>query len=412
MRAAIFGTFDIGNFGDLMFPIIAAHGLSENGVDDVTKYSYQRKTSSSWFYDVEPIQDFPVHLEAEGVDLVLIGGGHLVHFNRAMAHGYGPSDPRIPHPLGFWWVPAIAARFGGIPAALNAVSVDDSIPRWAGPLMEAFLDALGYVAVRDNQSRKRLQQFANQRVELNVVPDTVHGIPDLVQRGVFSDRFWKLSNEIGLGRDYIIVQPSMGLRRFKDPIGSLVQDAIRQGFDVLELPIFHENVDVAGYLRTSGSIKSIAEWPDPLLLAELIANSQSVIGISLHLSIVASAYGIPVHRPRYSPTSKFVALDGLPNLVWLDDADKLKWIDSSNVDLSEVNDRRLRITEHWSRIGELARETGSPPCVRGWNQILQTPAAFRGASGTRDKLETIHEEGSRRMHLVAHAVRSRMLRSR
>ncbi|MCV7177491.1 polysaccharide pyruvyl transferase family protein [Mycolicibacterium sphagni] len=405
MKSAIFGTFDIGNFGDLMFPIIAERKLSEFGHVDMTRFSYRGKRADSWYYDVEAIQNFPEHVG--DTSLVIVGGGHLVHFDRLMSQGYYPTDRRIPHPLGFWWVPALAARMAGIPAALNAVSVASQIPRWAEPLMGSFLDSLDYVAVRDSQSKMLLRRYAAGDVDINVVPDTVHSVPDLIERGVHSDKFTKFLAATGMGSDYIIVQPSDGFRRYGDTVEAMISDALAQGLDVLELPIFNEVVDSAGSSRFSQAVKHADEWPEPILLAEIIANAQSVIGISLHLSIVASAYGIPVHRPSYSRESKFVALDGLPNISFLDSSPNLSLRNPDRVDLSEVERRRSALNEHWRRIHDLAQDCATARRPVGWDLILQTPSAFRRAGGIRDKVETMRLETRRRGHFVAHAIRTR-----
>lgn len=394
-----------------MFPIIAERKLSELGAADITRFSYRPKNSDSWCYDVEPIQSFPNHIG--DTQLVIIGGGHLVHFSRAMAQGYGPSDRRIPHPLGFWWVPAVAARMAGIPAALNAVSVDPSIPRWAEPLMTAFVDSLDYVAVRDLQSQVRLRRFAASGAEIKVVPDTVHSVSDFVQRGSHSAAFSDFSARVGLGSDYVIVQPSMILRDHRESVGRLIADAVREGFDVLELPIFREGVDVGGFYGSHRCVKTLSEWPDPLLLAEIIANSRSVIGVSLHLSIVAAAYGIPIHRPRYSSESKFAALDGLPGMIWLESSAGLRWrgTPDSDVDLTEVERRKRVINEHWARIYELTESPRCPGRTRGWDQILQTPDAFRRAGGVRHGLPEVRRDTSIRVRFLAHAVRTRRWRT-
>lgn len=404
MKAAIFGTFDIGNFGDLMFPIVAEHKLNELGPLQLARFSYRAKDSDSWVYDVEAIQDFPKSIE--DTSLVLIGGGHLVHFSRFVAQGYGPTDDRIPHPLGFWWVPALAAHMAGIPVALNAVSVHPWQPRWAHPLMRSFLDSLDYVAVRDPQSKARLQPFANADTDIRVVPDTVHSISDLIVRGEHSAEFKELVSEIGLSSDYIVVQPAAGLRRESSLIRRLISEARAEGLDVLELPIFDETVDVVGIYQSSEAVKRIERWPRPLLLAEIIANSRAVVGISLHLGIVASAYGIPVHCPPYSNDSKFVVFDGLPNIVSLDPSSRLSLIDPNTVDISEVERRKAEINEHWQRTYELTNQETTRRC-RGWDQILQTPDAFRRSAGIRGQLDGLRMDISGRRRVAVHALLNR-----
>lgn len=401
-RTAIFGTFDIGNFGDLLFPFVAERKLSEMGAISINRFSYRMKLSQSWYYDVVPIQDFPDH--AGATDLAIVGGGHLVHFRRLMGSQYLPTDKRVPHPLGFWWVPALACSMSGIPVALNAVSVDEWHPKWARDLMKSFVDVLDYIAVRDRASQRRLQQYAAAGTEITVVPDSVFSISDLITRGELSDRFVKYAGDIGLTGDYIIVQPSFGLRRFSSQIDNLLCDAVAQGLDVLELPIFAEMVDPVG-LYGKTNIKQVTEWPEPLLLAELIANSRAVVGLSLHLSIVASAYGIPVHRPRYAPESKFSALDGLRNISYLDSSPNLTVLETA--DLSEAILKKDHLNAHWRRIYECAGDGRQSRQLRGWDQILATPEMFRRGSGLRDRLETFRLESIRRRQLLALAVRSR-----
>jgi lipopolysaccharide transport system ATP-binding protein len=355
------------------------------------------------------MQDLPGYVH--DLSLSILGGGHIIHFNRVMARGYHPTDERIPHPLGFWWVPAIACRSAGIPVALNAVSVDPWQPRWADPLMAAFVDSLDYVAVRDVQSQRQLARFASGDTEIRLIPDSVHSVSDLITRGAHSEEFKRFLSDLGLGERYVIVQPTSGLRHYEEIVDGMISDATSRGLDVLELPIFFELMDAIGYYDRLPAVKRARDWPAPLLLAELIANAESVIGLSLHLSIVASAYGIPVHRPSYAPTSKFVELDGLPNLVFLESSTKLTLRDPKHIDLTEVERRKGLLDEHWRRVYALASIRQGPRQIKGWEQIQLTPDLFRRAAGVRDRWQAFRVEMNRRGHFGVDAFRNRPIRS-
>ncbi len=402
MKIAMFGTFDIGNFGDLFFPIIAEQKLSELGPVTITRFSYRAKSHATWCYDVEPIQRFPEL--ADQFDLVIVGGGHLLHFNRHMALDYMPTDPTIPHPLGFWWLPAVAAAMAGIPAALHGVSADPAFPRWATPLLKAFTDSLDYVSVRDPKTHALLSKYAQPGQEIAIVPDSVFSVSDVLKRGAPSAAFKAFSEEIGLEPNYLIIQPSHALRRFKPEILNLAADAERRGWQVLELPIGYEIGNDIGFYGDVPGLKRVRSWPQPMLLAEIIANAQAVAGISLHLSVVASAYGVPVYRTPYADTSKFILLRDLPNIRFLtDDAPLVGWSDAEP-DLTVVQEHKARLDKHWRRISELARGPKRTPKARGWELLCDAPAAFRG---TRDLSDSVAElKGD--LHRQAQGMRYRL----
>lgn len=384
MKIAMFGTFDIGNFGDLLFPIVAERKL-DLAPAELDRYSYRRMNADSWCYDVLALQDFPEH--AEGYDLVLIGGGHLIHFVAEMAEGYGPTDRAIPHPLGFWWLPAVAARAMGLNVATHAVSCDGHLPRSADGLLAAFVESVDYLTVRDPVSQSRLEARSNSPASVAVVPDSVFSIPDLVRRDAATAAFQQFRVRAGLGERYIVVQPSYSLRRYHSDVLELAEAAKSRGWDVLELPIgFGIGNDVGFYAEGLG-FKRIERWPDPLLLAEIIANSEAVIGISLHLSIVASAYGIPVYRTPYAADSKFIALDGLPNIRFLGKSGTFGGIADRVPDLTVAERHAEALNLHWEKLRALA---GRPGCARSmphyWHMLCAAPAFAAGDVPLGDRL--------------------------
>jgi hypothetical protein len=91
----------------------------------------------------------------------------------------------------------------------------------------------------------------------------------------------------------------------------------QRGLALLELPISPALGDAPSALGGVEPVVSAPRWPSPVLLAEIIAHAEAVAAQSLHLSIVAVAAGVPVHRPAPAAGEKYEVVTGLPGVhVW------------------------------------------------------------------------------------------------
>lgn len=383
MKVSLFGTFDIANFGDVLFPYVTEAMLKARDPEvEIVRYSYRERRADSWFYDVRSIQSFPRAI-AE-TDLVLIGGGHLIHADQYMAPGYGPTDPAIPHPFGFWWLPAVAGRMAGVPVALNAVSVSDQFPDWCRPLLSSFAESIDYAAVRDTLSQRRLQGW-KPGLDVALVPDTIFAIDRLIERGKPSAVFEAFRRDHGLDRPYFIVQPSPSLRTELPVIHDLIAQAKARGWAVLELPIFQEKLNPVGVYRDVPGVTLTSYAPDPMLLAEVIANAEGVAGVSLHLTIVALVFGVPVYRKRYGAASKFVLLDGMDEIRFLDSKHPLG---EAGAPSQRIRAFQSILDQHYDRLTALARAGAARERrdAAGWQLLAAAPDRMRKARSFSETL--------------------------
>ncbi len=304
-QIGIFGTFDVQNYGDLLFPIIAEAELEERlGAVTLHRFSYHAKTLPHWPYKVTSVAELPQM--AANLDGILIGGGFLIRFDKKVAPAYKPPAPTIHHPTGYWLTPALIALQHNIPVVWNAPGMHcNEIPDWADPLMEMAFSLSSYIAVRDEPSRTALSRFANTD-KVTVVPDTAFGLARLLDKRLSSE-FDRLREAAGLTKPYIVIQAALGLDRFLSFVkkhADLLQD-----YQFLALPIGpvlgdHERIldsDLPGLAR-------LPVWPHPLLLAEVISKSAAVVGYSYHLAITALTSGVPVFTPIDLSTGKYSAL--------------------------------------------------------------------------------------------------------
>lgn len=406
MRVALIGTFDVGNFGDLLFPYVAEHKLREACPDvSVERFSYRTRRTNEWCYDVAPISALQARMQ--DFDCVIIGGGHLVHFSRDIAPGYVPEDGTLPHPLALWWLPAVAAAYAGVPVGTNALSVDARLPAWGDKFMASFVSALSYTGVRDPQSRNRLLR-AQPDSDVQIVPDTIFSISELVDRAQPTEAFEAFRSAHGLDRPYVILQPSPGLRRFTPELLALVKAAQARGLAVLELPIGFELGNDPGFYPADWGAIQVRSWPPPLLLAEIIANAEASFGISLHLSIVSSCFDIPVFRPPYERESKFNLLDDLPNIKHLGQGAEFDTRSDSPVsNHAAISQHREALDLHWQRLAALAstRSSEKRSVEALWPLLAAAPKHALRESSLAERAGEMRVSAGRQVRFTSHAAR-------
>lgn len=314
-QIGVCGTFDLENYGDLLFPLIAEAELIERlGAVKLQRFSYHARRPPGWPYAVTSLTDLPQLIG--NLDGILIGGGFIIRFDKEVAPAYGPPTGGIHHPTGYWLTPALLALQHGVPLIWNAPGMHcNDIPAWAGPLMNLAFSLSRYIAVRDEPSQTALARFAGA-AQINLVPDTAFGITRLLSAEP-SAEFERLRVTSGLTGPYIIIQAALGLESFQHFVKRHAQ-RLRE-YRILALPIGPVLGDDAAILEASelAGLVRLPFWPQPLLLAELISHAAGVVGHSYHLAITALANGVPVFTPTDISVGKYSALQGFKTLYHL-----------------------------------------------------------------------------------------------
>ena len=378
------GTFDVENYGDLLFPLVAEAELTERlGAVKLHRFSYHAKTPPGWPYLVTSAAELP--RMAGRLDGMLIGGGFIIRFDKDVAPGYGPPTPAIHHPTGYWLTPALIALQHGIPLIWNAPGMHcNEIPTWADPLMKLAFALSRYIAVRDGPSRAALARFTDI-ARIAVVPDTAFGVARLLgkQPSIESSRLREAS---GLTGPYIIVQAALGLDAFLRFIKN--QAHWLRDFRFLALPIGPVLGDHSAILGTDRpELVCLDTWPHPLLLAELIRQSEAVVGHSYHLAITALASGVPVFTPQNLSTGKYSALLGFETIFPLakDCEPDPQWFMARVGRTAPSAAARAtlgQLAQHWDGIAAVLRDGATatqPPLNRFWQSL---PSILEDAANT------------------------------
>lgn len=369
----IVGTFDVQNYGDLLFPILAEAELRERlGDVELHRFSYHARSAAEWPYAVTSLTELPAMLDQ--LDALLIGGGFLIRFDKYVADDYLPPSPHIHHPTGYWLTPALMALASGVPVAWNAPGMHcNDIPSWAEPLLELALGASAYVSVRDVPSKESLVPFAGPR-SIEVVPDTAFNLARIIGERE-SDTMRALRERAGLNGPYLVVQPIRW--RDADFPAFLKRHADRlAGYQLLALPIGPVLGDSTELLGDAASrFVQLPFWPEPALLAEVIRGASAVIGYSYHLAISALSFGVPVFTSVDLDTGKFTALRALETvhrLDSLDDPERFLAQLGRTTPPASVRATLPAVAAHWDRIAEVirgGRRRVAPEFARFWQHL-------------------------------------------
>lgn len=381
-QIGIVGTFDVRNFGDLLFPLIAEAELRERlGAVKLHRFSYHAKTPPDWPYSVTSVADLP-EVVAE-LDAMLIGGGFLIRFDKEVAPGYGPPDLSIPHPTGYWLTPALIALQRGIPVVWNAPGMHiNEVPRWARPLMRLALGLSAYVAVRDEPSRATLAPFV-EGDRVTVVPDTAFGITRLL-RAEPSDELRRLLRSARITKPYVLVQAADSMAWFPKFVKS--GKRLLSGFEFVALPIGPVLGDDASNLP---GFRELTTWPDPLLLAELISHAAAVVGHSYHLAITALTSGVPVFTWMDLSVGKFTALLDFETIYPLSAVQELgpAWFASrigKHKPLAAVETKLRPLSNHWDRVATAIRNGTGPSTAAAIARFWQSLPILLEAEAPED----------------------------
>lgn len=413
LQIGIFGTFDVENYGDLLFPLIAEAELSRRlGRIRLRPFSYHKRTPPDWPYSVTSLTELPRTVDLDGI---IIGGGHIIRFDKDVAHGYGPPNAAIHHPTGYWLVPALIGLHYGIPVVWNAPGVHGEIPAWADPLMKLAFTLSHYVSVRDGQAREALRRFAGGS-EIAVMPDTGLGVARLLNVGTPSPDFTRLRRDVNLTDPYIVVQANSFLRSFPHFLRNHPHLFGNYRLVLLPLGPVHRDSHTIFDDNIPGVVR-LSTWPHPRLMAELIANAVAAVGLSLHLSITALAFGVPMFRPSAYHGEKYETLADFGTVYRFDGDARAdpEWfaarlgrtdtLPAVRVAVSQLDDHWDRIAAVFSGISESKVLARNFVVGEFWQSL---PGVLEASEETSGQIAALHHSASWRVTAPLRFLRRRL----
>lgn len=301
----IVGTFDVENYGDLLFPLLAQAELGRRlpGVG-VAAYSYNARAAPAWPYDVRPVANLVAAADTAGL---LIGGGQLV---RSDAYFPIAVPPGTAVPYDIWLLPALTGLALRIPVVWNAIGAWEGGVAFTPAVRELFaaaLQASDGVRVRDAITAQIFDTIAGRQVARGA-PDTGFGLRRLIDLASPSAAYMEWRRAHGIAGPYVAIQATEHLAPSADALRRL-RSLVPEARFVL-LPICKVHGDRAA-LPPFARLDAIADdaFLAPTLFAEIIAHAMLAVGSSLHFGITAIAFGIPLLRAAGYDDKKYRILD-------------------------------------------------------------------------------------------------------
>lgn len=299
----LLGTFDLANYGDLVLPAITERELARRipdlQVNRFSPYGWDHPVPMDAGELAEPLGAPTQARRAEVArcDALIIGGGEIMHFqDRLLAPHYDvPADDVVARAPSTWWVDGTGDSCP-VPTAWNAVGIPFDIEDVHADLVRRAATRHRLLVVRDQTSRKRLEQVGVDR-EILVVPDPGFLVPRLFDPQVVARRR-RLHATLGWappGR-YLVVQGNGSMLNEVDRIGMALDAVLADHPDmsvvVVETGAGHGDIGFADRFVERFPRRT---WrPDaPLLpvdVVAIVAGAETFVGVSLHGAVTAIAH--------------------------------------------------------------------------------------------------------------------------
>lgn len=304
------GTFDVRNYGDLLFPIVAQHKL---GPGFSIRAASPSGNATGWqdTHRVEPLA--AALMNDHTIAGILIGGGNIIHAAPVDLPDYvaaGVANWAYP---ALWIGATVAASVRGIPVAWNAPGIPQPFPAIHRQIAARTASAASYLSVRDRASADCLVGLAPY---VAVVPDPVLQLAEVWPKPSLEAHFRNLLTRCNLSADAGFVALHVKKRSLRSTprvlARSLAEFSARHGVVpiVIGIGACHGDDGICDGICSALGIPHV-NLSRPLGLKEIaaaIAFSRAYVGASMHGYITAAAYGVPATVVAHPPQPKFAGL--------------------------------------------------------------------------------------------------------
>jgi polysaccharide pyruvyl transferase WcaK-like protein len=361
-NVGIAGTFDVENYGDCLFPVIAKTRLATAGFD--TMSISPTSTATRW-------QDSAVSLAVSdlldpeiSISGALIGGGNIIHNHQDSLDTYVAHDVGNTAYASLWLGITQICLSRGIPVMWNAPGVPRSFTKEEQSLLiPSVIGQAAYVAVRDQASRHNLGPKVQSSV--NIVLDTAVEISETWPKSDLEQVFKNLLNRkafSGERRFFSVHVKKRSLQSDISIMAAMIDDFSQQtglSAAIVALAPCHNDDETARAIGAALKCSHIVV-NEALYLQEIaatIAFSEAYVGASLHGYITSYSYDVPsalVTKPNLPKFAGFMEHVERPGDIvenWQDAFVKVKAQFGKSVRSVNVDCKiKKQLDGHWGKI--------------------------------------------------------------
>lgn len=363
---ALSGTFDVENYGGLLFPEIFKRAMEKRGLNFnlflFSPFECDGNTTGSLTGRVYSPEDMEkIHAE-HPFDAVVIGGGALIQFDQIPVKRPGDTEISYYHIPDSWIYPSAFAIKNNIKLMFNLPQVPYEIDGAFAELTHYLLRNTDYISVRDKISEKHIADSYNgeEVPEISVHPDSVCCISELIPESQLPET----AEIFDIKKPYAVIHINASKPEKDDVyLEKIIKNLISKGLQPVLLPLGYthrDDVFMSEFNRKTGGLcKTFGRKLTIIEMASVLANCEMYIGSSFHGAITAMAYGkkalsyncIHPYKNReifkQFGVEKYVAENGEQlNLL----ADELLNDDNFNPNVAAVT---KEVNEHFDRIFNL-----------------------------------------------------------
>ena len=378
-RIGLWGTFDLENYGDMLFPRILEEELRRRLPEAYIRvFAPVGYTGLNRFEEREPAEPLGpwsperVAQLADELDCVVVGPGEIIHTRDELLspyYGLTPAEMRSRAPSRFFiggLGPELEAE---CPVVWFAVGIPFEFNSREAPRIRDALAQRSLVAVRDDTSLHRLRAAGVSR-DVDVVPDLAFLTPRLFPPRLLQKRLSQLRASAGFPQEPpLVIQANAGslphVTALAAALGRLRQERDLSGVVIVETGPCHGDGEFAQALATAlpGSVRLPPGGLGDVTAA--IAASAGFIGTSLHGNITALAYNRPHLALSWGDGTRLegfaAAIDNPDCLV--EGADDIPAAFEKAAALGSraevVADLQGRVDAHLDRVAEVAAKGGA-----------------------------------------------------
>lgn len=386
-----FGTFDVSNYGDLLFPLLSKQELG-GSPNLILRAVSPIGGVPEGLRDCAPCTGILDLVEnAETAEGALIGGGNIIHCMPTRQGSYSAGG-RGSLAYGDLWIGPTVLLPEHVPIAWNAPGVPGPFEKAHHELVRTVLKRTNYLSVRDEISRQYLLDVWNE-ADIAIVPDSAWTVNRLWTHEDLKFEYESLFSRLGisvpdrtiifhLNRRYL---GGKGLKAVAKQLDSIAEQMSARPLLIAFAPCHGDDILAREVGAFMASHPVLIDQPQSLReIAACIAFSSAYAGSSMHGLITASAFGVPGVSVAKRSMAKFagvLALANQPDMVvedWGQAMDVLRSMDFNRrkIDLLAVRHSAHQALEiHWNRIREeLLGEVMKPKAVQAplaWRRFLE-----------------------------------------
>ncbi|MBQ6147582.1 polysaccharide pyruvyl transferase family protein, partial [Candidatus Saccharibacteria bacterium] len=361
------GSFDVENYGDLLFPVVFEHEIKKRlNLDNLFLFSpnggrmpfYDREV-----YSTAELDDFCAKHKIDGI---VVGGGDTVRLDSKVLKDYPESF--IPS-LSMWQYPIFVANKYNLPVVFNCpgVPLDFGINQ---SIVDYTMDLCPYLSVRDRNAKNTFSVKNAKKIE--VVLDSVNLIDEVYPKKILEKRFLKLKNTNKIEERFIVLQVNNiqgGDEQFIQNLAELV-NLINEKYDlqVVFSPIGYVHDDLECLKKIYARVKArkrnvmVTQKMSPEDMLALFSHSAGFIGTSLHGLITSNVYHVPIlgiDTQNRNKISGYAELCGIENRLVRNISEVknvFEVVFFEKINYTKLETERAKIAKHFDKIANLIKD--------------------------------------------------------